>query len=109
MKDEELVVDAEDIPERELVARKRAIPVRGHDAWGNNVVSSDDPIWAELKELGEKITVVRIMMDDLPSRVKTLEKLEVKMDSSFTPTFWVSFFLIILIITTISFWLGTQL
>jgi hypothetical protein len=103
------IVNVEDIPERELVARRRAIQVQGPDAWGGDkAVRADDPLWQELRILGDKISDVRVLLDDLPSRVKTLEKLEVKVDPSFSPTFWAIVILIVLFVAAMAFWVGGQ-
>jgi hypothetical protein len=107
--EENHVVNAEDIPDRELIAQRRAIQVQGADVWGEKTsVRSDDPLWQELRILGDKINLVRVMLDDLPSRVKTLEKLEVKVDPSFSPTFWAIVILTVVIVAAIAFWAGGQ-
>jgi hypothetical protein len=104
------VTNIEDIPERELIARRRAIAVQGQDAWGDKVsVRADDPLWQELRILGDKIGDVRVMLDDLPSRVKTLERLEVKVDPSFSPTFWALVILIVVIVAAAAFWVGVRI
>jgi hypothetical protein len=100
--------NAEDIPERELI-QAQAIQMQRQDAYGGSVSISnrnDDSLWQAVMGLDEKISGVRERLDDLPNRVKTLEKLDVRIDPSFSPTFWALVILIVVIVAVVAFWAG---
>lgn len=91
---------------------------RRSDMAGGNVMfqSQDNAVlWREIVALGDKVSDLRFLIDDLPNRVRTLENVSVKIDPvpipvavAFPPTFWALVILIGLVLGTVAFFVGQR-